>query len=176
MGMTKEDRETYWSLSFDTYYKAYYQELASQALAARWERIDVLTALLVAATASGSTLAGWALWSDVGWKVVWAGIAAVATITSILHGSLRVPSRLKEQEELRREFSGLRVDLDTFRQFLRIPETEAPDHVKENYERLRQRLGSLWGRARPDIAYTGRLRDAVQKQLDEVLKEQGAIQ
>jgi hypothetical protein len=110
-GMTKEDRETYWSLSFDTYYKAYYQELASQALAARWERIDVLTALLVAATASGSTLAGWALWSDVGWKVVWAGIAAVATITSILHGSLRVPSRLKEQEELRREFSGLRVDL-----------------------------------------------------------------
>jgi hypothetical protein len=83
---------------------------------------------------------------------------------------------LKEQEELRREFSGLRVDLDTFRQFLRIPETEAPDHVKENYERLRQRLGSLWGRARPDIAYTSRLRDAVQKQLDEVLKEQGAIQ
>ena len=174
--MTKEDRETYWTLSFETYYTAYYQELASQALVARWERIDVVTALLVAATASGSTLAGWALWSDAGWKVVWVGIAAVATVASIVHGSLRVPSRLKEQEELRREFCGLRVDLDTFRQFLRVPEPATPDHVRENYERLRQRLGALWGRARPDIAYTHRLRGSVQQQLNNILKEKGAIQ
>src|SRR5438132_829669 len=87
----------YWNPSYELLSKVLIQELASEALTARWEKLDLVASFLVAATATGSAVAGWALWSTDGGKIVWGLIAGVASVASIVHGILKVPGRIKDQ-------------------------------------------------------------------------------
>jgi hypothetical protein len=166
----------------ETFRQAYHHELASEALVLRWERIDYAVALLVALTASSSVVAGWALWNTPGGQVFWAAIAGVASVASIVHGVLRVPGRVKDQENLRRLFSGLRVDLQTFQQHLAIDHEENATKMETDKERgsererrrdkekefdqLRKRLADYTARA---PAIPERLRKKVSLQLDLLL-------
>lgn len=167
--MSRESIDAYWEPSFETLYQAHYQELASEALIRRWQRIDIGTGILVAATASGSAFAGWALWNQPHGKVIWAGIAGIASLASILHSVMGVPGRVKEQDELRRVFCELRVDLETFRQQLAIGLDSG--QASGQYAKLRERLAQCMGRTRPDIGYTIGLRNQVQDQVNKRLKE-----
>ena len=112
--------DSLWNPSWETLYEAYFHELAAQSVVTRWQKIDIAVAILVAATASGSVIAGWSLWSAPSWKTLWLAIAGIAAVVSTAHGAMAVPRRIKDQEEIRRNFSGLRVSLQTFRQDLRI--------------------------------------------------------
>ncbi|MDA2912986.1 hypothetical protein MYX77_03325 [Acidobacteriia bacterium AH_259_A11_L15] len=171
--MSLATTELFWRPTFQTLYEAYYQELASEALMRRWQRIDISTSFLVAATASGSAITGWSLWSNPKWQFLWAFIAGLAAVASILHRTMAVPDRLKEQEELRRAFSELRVDLETFRQQLLIG--IEPNDANTRYDKLRRRLAQHIGRANPDIGFTIRLRNRVQEQLDDKLRQEGYV-
>jgi hypothetical protein len=173
--MTLEERENYWKLSFESYYESYFQELASEALLARWDRIDVVTAFLIAFTASGSAIAGWTMWNEPGWRALWVLIAAIASVFSVVHGVMRVAARIREQEELRGSFSQLRTEFETFRHFLRLSNTDSSERVRSRYEKLRENLGGLRRRSRPDIAYTTRLRQRVQNNLNSILTDRGVI-
>lgn len=172
--MNQEDSKVFIRPVFETFYDAYYQELASEKLIERWERIDIITALLVAVTASGSAVAGWAFWNIPTFKHAWAIIAGVASIASIIHGVIKVPTRVKEQEELRRIFSELRVDIETFWQQLRIGSIDN-NKLNDKYEKLRERLSQCIGRTHPDIAYTTKLREKIQEHLNNKLREKGYI-
>ena len=163
----------YWKPSYETLYDAYYQELASEALIGRWQFIHILIAFLVAATSSGSAIAGWALWSERGWKTIWAIIAAIASLASIAHGVVGVPSRVREQEEVRQLFCRLRIDVETFRHLLRIGITMS--EAQSKYDELRNRYSECVGRTRPDIAFTIRLRKRVQDRLNQILKDRRVI-
>jgi mannitol-specific phosphotransferase system IIBC component len=171
--MNQSAKNVYWKVCYETYCAAYFQELAAEALTSRWQKIDFVTAFLVSTTASGSTIAGLALWTQPGWKIVWAIIAVVAMVTSIVHSILGVPSRLKTQEEFRRSFSELRVALETFRQKLTtgIDVNEA----KSKYDELRNKYEHHMGRANPDFAYRKRLRHKIQEQVNKINKEKGYI-
>lgn len=172
--MIQENIKDYLQPVFNTLYEAYYQELASESLIERWERIDLITAFLVAATTSGSAIAGWALWNTPTFKYVWAIIAAIASVASIAHGVIKVPTRVKEQEELRRIFAELRVDLETFWQQLRIGNIDN-NTVRDKYEKLRERLSQCIGRTHPDIAYTIGFRKKIQDHLNKKLNDKGYI-
>ena len=52
----------YWDNSYNVLYDTWMQELLSEELLDFWGRIDAVSAVLVAITVSGSTIAGWALW------------------------------------------------------------------------------------------------------------------
>ena len=168
--MSLASTDLFWKPTFHTLYEAYYQELASEALMARWQRIDITTSSLVTATAAGSAITGWSLWNEPSWQYLWAFIAGSAAVLSILHRTMAVPDRLKEQEELRRMFSELRVDLETFRHQLIIG-IELND-ANTRYEKLRKRLAQHIGRASPDIGFTVRLRNRIQDQLDRKLRQE----
>lgn len=165
--------QAYWEPSFQTLYEAYYQERLSEALVARWQWINTIIASFVAVTASGSTIAGLELWNKPELRYVWFGVAAIASVASIVNGVIGVPSRVKEQEDLRKMFSGLRVDLETFRQQLII----GLDQVQagNEYKIFRQKLADGVASANPGIIHTEGLRRRVKNQLDEELRRKGDI-
>lgn len=171
--MNQNKIETYWNLSYETLYDSYYQELMSEALTRRWKWIDIATTFLVAATASGSAIAGWSLWSTLDGRFVWVIFAGIASVASIAHGVMGVPTRVKEQEDLRHMFSELRIDLETFRQQLKLyPDVK---QVESQYNELRKKYAQCKGRTSPDIAIIFGFRKKVQHNLDNILKERGDI-
>lgn len=165
---------SYFENSFETFYDSYFQELASEALISKWQVIDKTTAFLVAATASGSALAGWALWNAPGWKMGWAAMAGIATVASIGHGVMGVPERVKTQAEVRRGFSKLRVDVETYRQ--RVKGGLEDGQVRQQYDELRERFGKLLSETPPDLIFGRRLRLKIQDELDCLLRKKGLIQ
>lgn len=171
--MAQGDNNPFRKAGLDTFYETYFQEKASRALLGRWQKIDVTTSILVASTATGSTVAGWTLWTLPTWKGVWIIAAGFAAVAAIVHGAMTVPSRVKDQEELRRGFSELRVDLETFLQQITINPSDA-DSAKR-FETLRERYAQTISKAPPDIAYTKRLRLKVQGELNTELKERGYL-
>ena len=167
--MEHDTRESIWEISFETLYVATYQELASEWVGSWWQRIDLTAAILVAATASGSAIAGWALWNEAQWRWLWAVFAGAASVASVVHGTLQVPNRVKEQEGYRRSFSHIRLGLETLRQRIRlgIDRNEAiAEHLK-----LRQAYDKIVGDAHPDIVLTVHVRNRVQDMVDDRLKE-----
>ncbi len=162
----------YWPATYDTLYNCWYEELASEALLARWELIDTAIAALTAITSSGSAVAGWTLWSNASGKFVWAVLAGLASLAAISHTALRVPARIRQQEELHRSFGALRVDLETFAQLLN--QLTGGERITK-YQELRQRFALARAQTRPCIAYTRVLREAVQHRLDNLLKAKGYI-
>ncbi len=166
---TSTIREETWK----TLYEAYYQELASESLAAVWERVDIAVMFVVALTATGSAVAGWTLWSLAGWRVLWVVLAGIASVASVAHGAIRVPSRVKDQGELRGKFSKVRFDLETFWQELNmgVDVGQAPTR----YEELRKQLSDCMAQAHPDILFSKRFRTSVQKRLNDELKRKEYI-
>jgi len=86
--MTTDQRDEIWNAAFDTYYDAFYEELCADNLINRWQKLDEASKVLAALTASTSAVAGWVLWTEPHFKVVWSAIAAVAALLTILHASL----------------------------------------------------------------------------------------
>lgn len=163
----------YWEPSFQTLYDAWYQELVSEALLVRWERIDIVATFLAAITASGSAIAGWTLWTQPGWKFLWVVLAGIASVLIIAHGAMRVPSRVKEQGELHKLFSELRVDLETFRQ--ELVTSLKVNEAQVRYLDLRNRLSQCIKLTHPDIAYTTRFGNNIQEKLNGILEDKRYI-
>jgi hypothetical protein len=153
--MNKDLVDLFWQPTYEIFYAAYYRELASEALIARWQTIDIATAILVGLTTSGSAVAGWALWSTDSGKVIWVSIAGVASVASIVHGVMAVPGRVKTEEGVRRVFSALRVDLEAFLRSLRFGILNLQTEATTEYNKLQSRLAECMSQARPDnIAFT----------------------
>lgn len=166
-----QDRlNSYWRLSYETLYEVIFQEGVSSALVERWRRIDILTNILVAVTASGSAIAGWAIWNQAGGRAAWAVMAGLVSVLSIIHGAVQVPTQLKEQDEFRRLFSRLRVDLETFRQKLML-EPGKIETIDKSYIELRDRYADLIMRAPSSIINTRKLRIRVQQEINRLFEE-----
>lgn len=163
-----------WQDSFELLYQATFQQFASIRLSGRWHSIDTLTAFFVTGTASGSAIAGWALWSSPGGKLAWVGIAGLASLLSLTHAVLQVPSKIKLQDDLKGLFGDLRLDVQTFRQNLR--NGTPPSTALDSYNMLRSRYKEAMKNAPASITFTTRLRQniqtAVNHELDsEIAKE-----
>src|SRR5215510_4400075 len=152
----------------DTFLDSYLHEMVCEALVWRWEAVEISTSISVATTATGSTITGWALWNLPGWKALWAVAAGVASLAAIAHGAMTVPARVKNQEELRRSFSELRVNLETFLHQLAISPPE-PEQ-EETFLELRERYARTRSQAKPDIAYTKALYRKAQERLSVELR------
>jgi len=159
--------------SWNTYYNTYFQELASQSLASLWEKVDIGIMLIVALTASGSAVAGWTLWSLAGWKVLWGVFAGIASVVSITHTTLRVPDRVKQQEELRRRFSEVRVEFENFLADLRIGMKE--DEARKRFKTLQGKYSECMKVAHLDILFTVSFRNRVTNILTKELQGRGMI-
>src|SRR5713101_575122 len=87
----------YWGPSYDTLYESWYQELLSVALLRRWGAFDAGSKGILGATAAGSAFAGLSFWSDPSGKSIWAVIAVIAALLSIVYNVVQVADKVKGQ-------------------------------------------------------------------------------
>lgn len=170
--MAIDPRDELWATTFDTYYDAYYQELLAGALVQKWQRFDVLTKVLVALTASGSAVAGWALWSQPGLKTAWTTLAGVAAVLSILESTLSVAERVKQNLDSEHRFGGLRSALETLRYEMRINAEFPVQDFTDKLIALRKQLSDYGQLEVHDLLTTTRLRNSVQDELNVLLKNE----
>jgi hypothetical protein len=160
------NRSFYWKNIWPIYYDSYFNERLAEALVQRWKRFDTAANALVSLTASGSAVAGWALWGTASGKAVWAMIAGFAALVSVLHSSMRATTRLKEQEQVRQNFCALRLDADNFRTGLALG---VSDETQKKFEQLTRRFATYRKDGSSDISETRRFRIKIQRQLNRTL-------
>jgi hypothetical protein len=167
----KTVRDRLWEATFETYYDSYLQELCSVRLLERWEKFDDATKVLVALTASGSAIAGWALWNEPGFKYIWGILAGFAAVMSIVHAALKVPERLARHFDSKSEFSALRIALETFRHQMQIfPRFSVEDYNKQ-YLEYRERYQILVSKLRSDFLSTPAMVKAAQIDLNSKVRD-----
>lgn len=159
-------RDELWQKTFDTYYDVYYEELLAAATSRRWLWIDTVTKLLVAVTAASSAVAGWALWSQPGFRELWLIVAGIAAILSIIHASLAVAERVRNWENVGGAFFELRVQMEDFRNRMSIDPEFPIDTFLKHFEALRRRYVETVERSRDDIIQTMRLKRSCQKDVN----------
>ena len=168
-----DPREELWKAAFDTYYDSLFEELTADCLIARWARIDAVIRVLVAITASGSAVSGWALWNQPGYKVGWVVFSGLAALLSIVHTVLDIPGRIKAHGEDKRRFASLRTDLETFRYRMRV-EQDQFDVAEFTLQFLeyRKRYSENVQSACEDIARTSRFEAKRQVEVDQRLQNE----
>lgn len=152
--MSHDPRDAIWNKTFETYYESYFYELVADKLVDRWQLTDDVTKVLVAITASGSAISGWALWQDPGVKWLWAIVAGIGAVLAIVHAALGVPNRIKDWEDIKRSFVSLRVNLETFRHRMEIDPNFPVDGFTNDYAIFRKQFGELVPRQKNDILRT----------------------
>ncbi len=169
--MSTDRRDSLWEVAFETYYDSYYEEVAAGLLISRWQVLDELAKVVVALTAAGSAVAGWALWSEPGFKVFWAALAGTGALLSIIHAALGVPGRLKTWGEIERTFTTLRIDLETFRMAMDTDPEFDLDGFQHQFEQFRKRYAEAVHQVQNDVLLTGGLRNKAQDQLNSCLAD-----
>lgn len=167
--MAVDPRDQIWEATYETYYAAFYEELVSDSLINRWQWLDEITKVLVALTASGSAISGWALWNQPEFRYLWAFLAGLSAILAIAHTALDVPGRLRDHGDTRRFFSGLRIDLETFRYRMKVNAEFPVEQFTGELVEYRRRFGEGNNQLRSDILLTNDLREKCQSELNQRL-------
>jgi hypothetical protein len=161
------DRDGLWRHAWDLFYDCSYQEDEAAEIIGRWQLVDELNRFLVAITASGSVVSGWALWSEPGFKKTWATLAGIAALSSIIHAALGVAGKLKDWQEVKQLCTELRLELQFMRADMEInplfppaPMEKRLNHSRHAWQKISSRLKSS------DLFLTVRLRRLVQQRLD----------
>ena len=166
-----DPRDRLWEATFDTYYDSYYQEILASDLIDRWQILDESAKVLVALTASGSAVSGWALWSQPGFRWLWVGVAGLSAVIAILHATLGVANRIRDWSDIWRAFGALRTDLETFRYRMEIDPQFSVEHFTLEFQGYRERFGACAQRLKNDILLTTRLQNSAQDKLNERLRD-----
>jgi hypothetical protein len=165
-------RDQLWETSFSTYYAAYFEEFAADALIRRWQLIDEITKVMVAVTATGSAVAGWTLWNQEYFRVAWALIAGFAAVLGIVHTTLAVPARLRDWGQIRGYFTRLRVDLETFRDRMALNPEFSPDAFSKELVELRRRYAEGAQQVKADLLRSEGLEVRAQELLNQSVADQ----
>lgn len=171
--MSIDRRDQIWNAVYETHYDAAYQECTANKIITKWQFVDETTKVIVALTASGSAIAGWSMWQQDNMKVLWAIIAGLGALLAILHAALNVSPRLKVWGDSKRDFVGLRIDLETLKQRMTFDPEFAIDAFEDEYLALRKRYSESVQRLRDDILRTRALEIAAQKEVNSHFEEKG---
>ncbi len=174
--MSFDARDQLWNSSYRTYYASFFEELAADKMINRWQMIDEATRLLVALTASGSALSGWALWSEPKYRAIWAAIAGIGAILAIIHTTLGVPGRLKDWGDVKRTFANLRIQLETFHYRMAIDPQFDVKSFTDEFVIYRKQYADSIQIIRSDVLRTQKLVGTAQTELDRKLAKENTDQ
>lgn len=164
--MEKNKRDIIWDKIFEVYYDSYWVEILSDKLINVWQKVDDTNKVLVAITASGSVISGWALWENPALKYVWIILAGFAALLSIVHASLSVANRIKDWTEIKRQFSLLRIDLEMQRAKMEINSEFDENEFESIYVIAKKKYAEHYANIRNDILKTRRFQVNAQNDLN----------
>jgi hypothetical protein len=168
--MEYDERDEIWNATWDTYYNSFYQELLAEKMVIIWQRVDEVARFVIALTASGSAIAGWALWSSPGYKNLWAIIAGIGALLAVVQRVFDITKRLSEWGNLRSFFSSLRIDLKTFQYHMKSdPSFPILEFTKE-FDNLRKRFTEGFKGIKTDILLISYLKNKTQRELNQLIQ------
>ncbi len=165
-------KDQLWQISSETFYRCCYTELVVRRLSRKWLIIDELARVMITLTAAGSAVSGWTLWNNPQFKILWSIIAGFSAVLAILHSSLKVSERLKELNNTQQYFTGLGIDLETFRYKMKLNPNFSTEEFNQDFLTLRKRYSEGSQRAPDDILLTKRLKNNVQLELNNLLRNE----
>jgi len=166
--MVQEDHMALWRKVFKLTFDAWYAEMLLAAWLGTWLHVDSFVALGTAVTASGSAIAGWALWNESGWREVWVALAGATALASIVHTKLGIGSRLDALQRSRSDFLDVRSDAKTLldRMDLGMPTDKASEiyfALQERYKKAEKEFQS--GLLEPSKEHKQVIQERVAKEL-----------
>ena len=169
--MSLDPRDEIWNESHNLYYDVYYAEVVEQKLEARWSTFDYVSRILVAATASGSTIAGFAFWKDPQLAWLWPLLSGISAVLAILSEKLGVADKLREHSQSGNALCSLRTLIEKFNFKMRIdPGFSIEDFTIEFFE-MKERYSSEMNKIKYDIFLTVSLEKKCQIFLDRNLQK-----
>ncbi len=168
--MEFNQRDEIWNATWKSYYDTYFQEILSERLVLRWQRVDELSKVLIALTASGSALSGWALWNQPDFKAIWAILAGIGAILAIFHKSLEVSHKISDWVFSRSQFCSLRFDYEILLNKMRFDPDFSAEKCNKDLDDLIKRFADSYQKIKVDAFLTGRLRNKTQDELDILIK------
>ena len=170
----RESRENLRKSALETYREAYANEVEAGLLIGRWQSMDEFTKVLAALTSSASAVAAWIVWQKDIAKAVWAALAGLASVVSIIHVAQKVSDRVKDWSDTQGHFVRLRTELETFLQLMKVNPNFPLGEFTERFNSYRARFGEGLGRKKVDFLSTFRVHakaDREAKEKYEALKE-----
>jgi hypothetical protein len=156
-----------WASAHLYHYQCYYEELTAEFLVGRWRLVDTVTKFLTTITASTSAIAAWAVWVSSSFNaIIWAIISGAAALLSILHISLGISDRIKEDTLIYSTFLQLRIDLEQFKVNMRIKSHDSLSVYKKEYMDILSKFGKANALKRPDFFITEKREKLIQADLN----------
>ena len=118
--MAVDARDEIWEESFGTYYDVYYEEMLTEAIINWWLVVDEVVTILIGGAVAICSPFLLRQFPNGDYKNIWVSIVWFLVFWAMLHLFLNVPERLKNHGNSLRRFLILRINLETFRDEIRI--------------------------------------------------------
>jgi hypothetical protein len=173
--LSESDKETWnqlWTNLHQSHYSAFFDELYAESNVRSWRAFDTISRLLQLLSASGSAIAGWALWKQEGYRDLWFFLAGAAAIIALIHSVLNVTEKVKEDTLVFSEFKKLRLELERLKSKMQMKISDSLSDYKKEYFAILERFGTASALKRPDSLLSflfGKRSERIQAELNRIL-------
>ena len=150
-------------------YEVNYKEVLIEKLSSQWHRVDQVTKILVALTTSGSAFSGLALWNQPGFKVMWAIVAGIASLLSVIQSTLQFSQRAKMWSEVRGQIVLIRRQIDALLEDMEYFGEFDPETIREQFRQVQDDYAKISSELENDILLNQQLRKEARSYVNELL-------
>ena len=170
--LTESDKATWsqlWDNLHQTHYLAFFDELYAESTVRSWRAFDTGSRFMQLLTASGSAIAGWALWKQDGYKELWIYLAGASAIIALVHTVLNVSEKVKEDTQVYCEFKKLRLQLELLKSKMQIKLYDSLSEYKRDYFAILDQFGTASALKKPDSFLFKNRPEKIQAELNKKL-------
>jgi hypothetical protein len=169
MIMDYDERDELWKSTWEGFYNTSFQVILSERLLLRWKRFDDLSKILIAITTSGSAIAGWSLWTNDKFKLIWVLIAGLSAIIAVFQKSFDIPNKITEWKNSKDNFCILKMDYSNLMDKMKIDSDFNIDDLTKEYLDLNKKYAEVYKNISVDSFITRNLHKSIQKDLNSSL-------
>jgi hypothetical protein len=166
----KEKRDKIWDYVWRLGYNCCFSEASADFMLKRWLATDHICRIVIALFTAGSGLAGWTLWSTADGKNLWALLAGVATILSIVMSTFTVQERIKRFAESKHALTDLRIKIKSVIVSMSLDPEFDCDSLKASYDALTDNYSKELQRFPDDLFFGTKARDNVQTKIGNLIE------